>query len=95
VLKKQFNMGEPDEAAVAAELKTADPLLDIFDKALADSGGDWICGELSIADFAFAPNFRLRNEAALPLETRRNIVAWMDRMDHRSSWRRAVSEIAG
>ncbi len=94
VQKKQFGRGEPDEAAIAAEMPNVNQFLDVFETSLGD-GREWIAGTLSIADFALATTFRLRRAAALPMETRPRVEAWMQRMEQRPSWQKAIGEIPG
>jgi glutathione S-transferase len=94
VQKKQFGRGEPDEAAIAAEMPNVNQFLDVFEAALGD-GRDWITGKLSLADFALATTFRLRKAAQIPLETRPRVEAWMQRMEQRPSWQKVLAEVAG
>ena len=94
VQKKQFGRGEPDEAAIAAEMPNVNQFLEVFEKGLSD-GREWIAGALSIADFALATTFRLRKAAEMPLQTRPRVEAWMQRMEQRPSWQKAIGEIPG
>lgn len=89
VQKKLFGMGEPDEAAIAGQLKTVATLLPILDAALA--GKTWIAGDLSLADFALATNFMLRGPARLGIDAYPNIIAWIERVEALSSWQRAIA----
>ncbi|MEP7241246.1 MAG: glutathione S-transferase family protein [Devosia sp.] len=88
VQKKSFGRGEPDEASIAGELKTVAELLGLFDKAL--DGRQWIAGELSLADFALATTFTLRKSAKLGVEAFANVTAWIDRLEARPSWQKAI-----
>lgn len=89
VQKKLFGMGEPDEAAIAGQLKTAADLLPILDAALADKS--WIAGDLSLADFAIATNFILRGPARLGIEAYPNVTAWIERVEALPSWQKAIA----
>lgn len=89
VQKKLFGLGEPDEAAIAGQLKTAAELLPIFEAGLA--GRQWIAGELSLADFALATNLILRGPAKLGIEAYPNITAWIERFEARSGWQQAIA----
>ena len=93
VMKKQFGMGEPDEAAIAAEMPNVNQFLDVFETALAD-GREWITGQLSLADFALATTFRQRVAAQIPMESRPKVEAWMQRMEQRPSWQKVLAEVA-
>jgi len=87
--KKGFGRGEPDEASIAGELKTIAELLGILDRALDRK--DWITGALSIADFALATTFMLRKSAKLGVETLPNVTAWIERLEARPSWQKAIA----
>ncbi len=89
VQKKLFGRGEPDEAAIAGEVKTVTDLLGVLDGALA--GKEWITGALSLADFALASTFMLRAPGRLGVETHPQVVAWIGRLEARPSWQRAVT----
>ena len=89
VLKKRFGRGEPDENVVANETKETTKLLGVFDKAL--DGRDWIAGELSIADFALASTFTLRKEAGIELAAFPKVARWIDRLESRDAWQKAVA----
>jgi glutathione S-transferase len=64
-------------------------LLPILDAALA--GKEWIAGALSIADFALATTFMLRRSARLGVENHQNVSAWIERLEARPSWERALA----
>lgn len=89
VVKKRFGRGEPDENVVAAETKETHRLLGVLDAALA--GHEWIAGNLSIADFALASTFTLRKEAGIELAGFANVGPWIERLESRDSWRKAVA----
>lgn len=89
VQKKLFGRGEPDEGAIAGDLKTMADLLPVLDAALA--GRDWIAGTLSIADFSLASTFMLRKPARLGVEAFPNVTAWIERLEARPSWVRAIA----
>ena len=89
VLKERFGRGEPDETVVANETKETTKLLGVFDKAL--DGRDWIAGDLSIADFALASTFTLRKEAGIDLGAFPQVAKWIDRLESRDAWQKAVA----
>ena len=89
IQKKLFGRGEPDEAAIAGDVKTVAELLPILDAAL--QGKDWIAGTLSLADFAVASTFQLRGPANLGVESFANVAAWIERLEARPSWQRAIA----
>jgi glutathione S-transferase len=89
VWRPHFGLGEPNEEAIAGHLKEIARLLPILDAGLA--GGEWVAGELSIADFAVASTFMLRAKAGIPLDAVPNVAAWIARLEARPSWQRAVA----
>jgi len=88
VLKEKFGRGKPDENVVATETKETTKLLGVLDQAL--SGRGWIAGDLSVADFALASTFTLRKEAAIDFAAFPNAADWIDRLESRDAWRRAI-----
>ena len=88
VQKKGFGRGEPDESAIVGELKTVADQLAVLEGGLA--GKQWVVGALSIADFALATTFMLRKSARLGVEAFPNVTAWIDRLEARPSWQKAI-----
>jgi glutathione S-transferase len=91
VVKKKFGLGEPDESAIAKELKDVAQFLAVLDGALAD--GQWVAGDLSIADFALASTFTSRKAANISLEEFPNVAAWIERLEARPSWQAATAHL--
>jgi glutathione S-transferase len=89
VQKKLFGRGEPDEAAIAGELKTVQEHLAILEGAL--NGRDWVAGSLSLADFGLATTFMYRKPARLGVEAFPNVTAWITRLEAKPSWIKAVT----
>jgi glutathione S-transferase len=89
VLKEKFGRGAPDENVIAAESKETTKLLGVLNKGLA--GREWVAGNLSIADFALATTLTRRKAAGIELEPFPNVAAWIERLESRDSWRRAVA----
>jgi glutathione S-transferase len=87
VLKAQFGLGSTDEAVVAAKTAEIDRYLPMLDAAL--SGKQFIAGELSLADFATAAPFVLREPAGISLAKVPNVAAWLSRVEALPSWRKA------
>lgn len=88
VLKQKFQMGAPDEAAIAAKLKEIDKLLPILDQGL--NGKEWLVDKLSLADFAVASTFRLREPAGISLAKLPNIDSWLARVEALPSWQKSL-----
>ncbi|HEU5076010.1 MAG TPA: glutathione S-transferase family protein [Polyangiaceae bacterium] len=91
VIKPKFGLGEPDAAVIDAKLKETHKLLPVFDQALGKR--PWIADELSVADFALASTFMYRKPAELSLAEVPAVSAWIQRVEARDSWRKAVAPI--
>ena len=89
VQKKIFGRGEPDEAAIAGQLKTIAELLPILQAAVERQ--NWVAGDLSLADFALATTFTLRKQARLGIEDFPNVTGWIERLEARPSWQQAIA----
>jgi glutathione S-transferase len=92
IQKAFFGRGAPDEAVIAAEMKSVDLFMPVFEAALGD-GRDWIAGDLSIADFSLASTFIYRVGAGISLDAYPKVAAWIARMESRPSWKRALVEM--
>jgi glutathione S-transferase len=88
VQKAGFGRGEPDESSIVGELKTVADALPILESGL--SGKQWIAGDLSTADFALATTFMFRKTARLGVEAFPNVSAWIDRLEARPGWIKAI-----
>ncbi len=88
MLKQRFGIGEPDEKLIETELSETMKLLGVLDQRLA--GREWAAGDLSIADFALASTLTLRREAQIDLGGLPNVSAWIERLESRDSWRKAI-----
>ncbi len=89
VLKEKFGRGKPDDNVIATETKETTKLLGVLNQAL--EGRDWIAGDLSIADFALASTFTLRQEAGIDFAALPNTARWIERLESRDAWRKAVA----
>jgi glutathione S-transferase len=89
VFKEKFGRGKPDENVIAAEGKETTNLLGVFNRGL--TGRDWIAGELSIADFALGSTLTQRKAAGIDLDPFANVAAWINRLESRESWQKAVA----
>jgi glutathione S-transferase len=89
LLKKRFGRGEPDEAAIEAQVKEVEQLVPILDAQLA--GKEWIAGSLTLADFAIASTLVYRSGSGISLADAPNVAAWADRIEARPSWKAAIA----
>ncbi|MCB1487978.1 MAG: glutathione S-transferase family protein [Bauldia sp.] len=89
--KKKYGFGEPDPAAIEKAEKDVDQFLRVLEDDLKDK--DWVAGRLSIVDFAVASTFVFRKEAGISLADFPHVVAWIERVEARPSWRKAIEPI--
>jgi glutathione S-transferase len=89
VLKARFKMGDPDEAVIKSRMAEIEKLLPVLDQAL--TGKEWVAGKLTLADFALAPSFVLREPAQISLANFPNVDAWLKRTEALPSWQKARS----
>lgn len=89
VQKKLFGRGEPDESAIAGDVKTVNDLLAVLDASLA--GKEWVADTLSLADFGIATTFMLRNNASLGVDAHPNVTSWIARLEARPGWIKAIT----
>ncbi len=91
VLKERFGMGDPDPTVVEAERKATDQFLAVLESEL--EGRDWIAGGLSLADFYLATTFMYREPAGISLASLPNVAGWIERLEARESWQKAVAPL--
>lgn len=90
-MKKRLGMGGPDEAAIASELKDVAQFLRVLEANLATR--DWVAGDLSVVDFAVASTFMFRGQAHISLGDLPHVTGWIERLEARPSWRKAVEPL--
>jgi len=88
VFKPKFGMGPTDEAVVAEKLAEVERFLPILERGL--EGRDWLAQTLSLADFAVAASFGMREVSGLSLEKVPRVGAWIQRVEALPSWQRAL-----
>ena len=91
VLKPKFGRGEPDESVIAAREKDLAQFLPVLETGLLDKA--WIVGELTVADFTLASTFMLRDGANICLAKNPNIARWIEQVEKKAAWRKAVAEM--
>jgi len=90
-VKARFELGPPDTALIDAKLKEVEKFLPVFEQGLGKR--PWIVDELSVADFALASTFIYRKPADISLAQVPAVSAWIQRVEARDSWRKAVAPI--
>lgn len=88
VLKPRWGMGPTDDKIEAAKLAEIERYLPVLERGL--QGSDWLAGELSVADFAVASTFFLRQPAQISLAGTPKVEAWITRLEQLPSWQQAL-----
>lgn len=83
VLKK-LSGGTPDEAALAQGTAGFESMARILDQHLA--GREFLCGALTIADFALGPWAEAAPTCALGYDNYPSIAAWLERVTRLPGW---------
>ena len=81
VLKSKFGMGDADESAIADSVAETHKLLKVLNTGL--DVRDWVAGSLSLADFAIATAFVLREPSGISLAAVPNVAGWISRIEER------------
>lgn len=90
IVKRLAGMGPPDAGVVQKGTDEFAVVARVLDTCLADR--DYLCGRLTIADFAIISYAALVESCGLALAPYAHVVAWRERMLARSSVRRALAE---
>jgi glutathione S-transferase len=53
----------------------------------------WVADELSVADFALGSALSIRNDIQLDISKYKNVLAWLERLENRPSWKAALSPV--
>ena len=87
VVKKLFNMGPPDEAAVKAALEQIQRFYGVLDTNL--KGKKYLTGDsLTLADLSVAPTFTYADRVPVSLDDYPNIKAWLARITTLDCWKK-------
>jgi glutathione S-transferase len=92
IVKKLGGLGAPDEALVRQGIEEFAVAAKVLDTCL--EGKDYLCGRLTIADFALAP-FAAHTEAAgLDMDPYPNARRWLGRMLARDSMQKTLAAVS-
>jgi glutathione S-transferase len=89
ILKKVAGLGPPDEAVIKTSAQEFAVTAKVLDACLA--GQQYLCGRLTIADFALAPYAALTESCGLDLSPYPNARVWLGRMLARDSMRKTLA----
>jgi glutathione S-transferase len=73
---------------VAEKLAEVERFLPILERGL--EGRDWLAQTLSLADFAVAASFGMREPSGISLDQVPRVGAWIKRVEALPSWQRAL-----
>jgi glutathione S-transferase len=79
---------QPDASAAAAGRKELARFLPVIDSALA--GREWLEGEFSLADIAYAPHFLLIAGGGFDFSPYPQLERWLERLFQRPAWKQTV-----
>jgi glutathione S-transferase len=93
IVKKLAGLGAPDENVVKAGVEEFASVASVLDQSL--SGKEYLCGRITIADFAMATYSALCESCGLDLSPYPNARTWLGRMLSRESMRRTLADARG
>jgi glutathione S-transferase len=89
IVKKLAGLGAPDESVVQAGMEEFATTASVLDRCLGTK--EYVCGPLTIADFALAPYAALTASCGLDFDAYPRAKAWLARMVARESMRRTLA----
>jgi len=93
IVKKLGGLGAPDEALVKAGVEEFATTAKVLEQSLGTK--EYLCGRLSIADFALAPYAALTASCGLDFEPYPKAKAWLSRMVARDSMQKTLAAARG
>jgi glutathione S-transferase len=93
IVKKLGGLGAPDEALVKAGIVEFATTASVLEQCLGTK--EYLCGRLTIADFALAPYAALAETCGLDLAPYLRTKAWLGRMTARDSMKRTLAAARG
>jgi glutathione S-transferase len=89
IVKKLAGLGAPDEAAVKAGIEEFAVVANVFEQSIGTK--EYVCGRLTIADFALAPYAALTASCGLDFGAYPKASAWLGRMLARDSMKKTMT----
>ncbi|HMJ54530.1 MAG TPA: glutathione S-transferase family protein [Polyangiaceae bacterium] len=93
IVKKLAGLGAPDEAAVKAGMEEFAVTASVLEQSLGTK--EYVCGRLTIADFALAPYAAVTASCGLDLGAYPKASAWLERMLARDSMKKTMAAARG
>jgi glutathione S-transferase len=88
IVKKLVGQGAPDEAVVKAGIEEFAATASVLEQSIGTK--EYLCGRLTIADFALAPYAALTASCGLDFEPYPKAKAWLGRMAARDSMKKTL-----
>jgi glutathione S-transferase len=88
IVKKLVGQGAPDEAVVKAGIEEFAATATVLEQSLGTK--EYVCGPLTIADFALAPHAALTASCGLDFDPYPKAKAWLGRMVARDSMKKTL-----
>jgi len=92
IVKKLAGLGAPDEALVKAGIEEFAVVANVLEQSL---GKAYVCGPLTIADFALAPPACVASNCGLSYDAYPKVKAWLERMISRDSMKKTLAAAGG
>jgi glutathione S-transferase len=89
IVKKLVGRGAPDEAVVKAGIEEFAGTASVLEQSLGTK--EYVCGRLTIADFALAPYAALAASCGLDFDPYPKANAWLERMAARDSMKKTLA----
>lgn len=93
IVKRLAGLGAPDEAVVRAGTEEFATVAGVLEQGLGDR--EYVCGRLSIADFALAPAAALTSSCGLDVSPYPKMAAWLGRVLARDSMKATLAAARG
>jgi glutathione S-transferase len=93
IVKKLAGLGAPDEAVVKTGIEEFAARASVLEQSLGTK--EYVCGRLTIADFALAPYAALTASCGLDFEPYPKAKAWLGRMAARDSMKKTLAYARG
>jgi glutathione S-transferase len=93
IVKKLVGQGAPDEAVVKTGIEEFATTASVLEQSLGTK--EYLCGRLTIADFALAPYAALTASCGLDFEPYPKAKAWLGRMTARDSMKKTLAAAVG
>jgi len=93
IVKKLAGLGAPDEAIVKAGIEEFATVANVLEQSLGSK--EYVCGRLTIADFALTPSAALTANCGLDFAPYPKAKAWLGRMVARDSMKKTLAAARG